>query len=396
MSSTRAQTGATGTQMQDTSMPYDKLVFFQEQLGLTEEEMERLDPYRSLFIAKKHEFASFLYNHFYQITRTRIILQHERAPGSLKEIWAYWFEAFFSAGWDKSFYGFLWRSGLRHVEVNLDQRFVNLGYCILRQYCHQIVSAEIPVASRGGVLLVIDKMLDLCLLVETNAYMVAASYCDREVMQGISHQIRNPITVIGGNARRLQKKSAADTETYKVLENIIQESKRLERLVVDIAAYIEMFQTEPKYSMASLEGLVAGALDRLSGKKTGDLKIEMDLDPAFPDVHGDPNDLETMFYYILENSIEALPADDPRIVISSRVKSYTSQFLEVVIFNSGAPPKAEDVNHFFAPFSSSKPTGTGFGLPIARLAAKKSLASLALVPVPGKGAKCIVNLPLPG
>jgi nitrogen-specific signal transduction histidine kinase len=382
--------------MLKNAMPYEKLLFFQKQIGLSAEELESLAPYRHLFVEKKDELAGFFYNRFYQITRTRMILEHEKRHGAMKEVWARWFQSLFESSWDESFFYYLWHSGLRHVEVNLDQSFINLGFCFIRQFCHQIVCSEIPIGSRGSILLTVNKMLDVCLLIETNAYMSATSYCDREVMKGISHQIRNPVTIIGGNAMRIRKKSEENSELYRACDNIILESMRLERLVKDIVVYLDVFQRESKYGIMSVGELVSSALGRLQPKMPKGTRIDVELDPSFPDVQGDPKDLEAMFYYLLENSMEALSPQNPVIEIKSRVKSFAASFLEVEIFNTGSPPKTEDLEDLSVPFSSSKPTGTGFGLPIARLAAKKNLASLVLLPLPEEGTKTIMHLPIPG
>lgn len=382
--------------MQQDLLPYDRFLFFKEQLGLSKEELGTLAPYRGTFVSRKEEFASYFYNFFYKITRTRMVLQHEQDRGNLKRIWTNWFASLFTTEWDEAFFSELWRSGIRHVEVNLDQQFLSLGYCIVRQFCHQIINSEIPLTSRGSVSLTIGKMVDLCLLVETSAYMAHTSHCDREVMKGVSHQLRNPITVIGGNAKRLQKKVPVDSDIYRSCENIIVESKRLERLVIDIGAYIEVFQHESKYVIVSLEELINSALGRLSAARRIEAEIVIELDKAYPDIQGDPTELESMLYYLLENSLEAVSAEKPYIKITSRVKSFASNFIDLEIFNTGLSPKPEDIGLLFSPFSSSKPAGTGFGLPIAQLAARKNLARLELIPVHGEGTRCIVSLPLPG
>ncbi len=125
------------------------------------------------------------------------------------------------------------------------------------------------------------------------------------------------------------------------------------------------------------------------------LSIHMDLDPRFPEVQGDPKDLETMFYYLLQNSLEAVNPDNPYIKISSKVKDPTSPFIEIEIFNTGTSPKPEEMGNLFVPFYSSKPYGTGFGLPIAQLAARKDLGELYLEALPDQGTKCLVKLPIP-
>ena len=55
-------------------------------------------------------------------------------------------------------------------------------------------------------------MLDLCLLIETEAYITHTTRCDLEVMREVADRVRNPVTVIGGNIRRMQKKGDASEQ----------------------------------------------------------------------------------------------------------------------------------------------------------------------------------------
>ncbi|MDY6880233.1 MAG: ATP-binding protein, partial [Thermodesulfobacteriota bacterium] len=97
-------------------------------------------------------------------------------------------------------------------------------------------------------------------------------------------------------------------------------------------------------------------------------------------VHGDGEDLETMFIYLLQNSMETADPEEPLIRIWSRPWQREASFVEVEIFNTGKPPEPEEMDHLFVPFYSSKPYGTGFGLPIAQLAARKNLGDIYLEP----------------
>jgi signal transduction histidine kinase len=377
-------------------MPYDKLVFFRNQLGLREDDLHDLDPHRAMLASHGEEFGQFFYEYFFQLPGTRILLQHESKPGNLRKTWAHWFESLFRLKVEERFLSQVWRSGTRHVELNLDQRFVNLGYAMVRRFCHEVIQEEVPTDRMEGVSWAVNRLIDLCLLVETHAYIAATSKCDREVVRGLAHQVRNPVTVIGGNIMRLQKKLNEDNPVYKVYDAIILESKRLERLVTDIHSYTELFQDDPNFTVIPLESLITRALRRLRGRHPMEqIILENDLDPRFPNVHGDAKAIETMFYYLLENSMEAVSPENPYIKISSQGLDSQPSFVQITIFNTGAPPQPEDLNSIFAPFHSSKTTGTGFGLPIARLVANKNLGDLALVPVPNQGTKCIVTLPLP-
>ena len=376
--------------------PIERLFWFQDKLRLGETEQEKLDQYRGVFSKNKERFAESFYQYFCQIPETRLILEHETRPGHLKKAWSQWFENLFTEGFNEQYLSYLWRSGLRHVELNLDQRFINLGYSIVRQFCNEIARGGIPVVDQDSVMSAIDKMVDLCLLIETYAYVAATSQCDMEIVKGISHQVRNPLTVIGGNIIRLQRQVDPRSPVNKTYETILGENKRLEAMVTDAGAYSEMFEKEPAFSEIPLESLISGALERLKPTHWVEkIKIDVDLNSKFPIVRGVPEDLEIMFYYLLQNSLEAIDPEAPYIRISSRQMNSTPSFLEIEIFNNGRPPSKEDMDNLFVPFYSSKPFGTGFGLPIARLAARKSLGDLTLEPVSDRGTKCVIKLPIP-
>jgi len=380
----------------DIPVPIERLVLFKNKLGLEDKDMERLNPYRGIFAGKGKEFSEYFHRFFLEIPETRIILEYEKHQDRLlKHIWPQWFESLFLKALDDRVVAYLWRSGLVHVEEKIDQRFINLGYSVIRQFCQNAAADSIPAADLRPVLTSIDKMLDFCLLIETQAYITATTRCDVEVVKGLSHQVRNPITIIGGNIMRLQKNSEPGSHLYEIYEIIMTECKRLEHMLIDTGIYSEMFQSEHEFYDVDLEVIISNVLEKLRPMGFPEnIKIDIELDAKFKRVKGDKKELTIMFYNILENSIEALKAEKPYIRISSKIEALGSQFVQIEIFNAGVPINENDMENLFIPFFSTKPGGTGFGLPIALLVAKKNLGDLFLEPVPNEGTRCIITLPL--
>ena len=380
----------------DTPVPFARLNWFQEKLGLGEQEQQTLARHRDVFLKDKERFAEEFFRYFWEIKETRIILDHERRGPHLKELWEYWYELIFTEAITPKVLGVLWKSGLRHVELNIDKRFINLGYAFVRQFFHETAKEALPSADLHEVTTALDKVVDFCVLIETHAYVVATSQCDLEVVRGISHQVRNPLTVIGGNILRLQKKLDPGSPVHQTYETILKENERLEAMVRDAATYSELYQKEPDISEASLASIISEALKGLEKDRAlKGVAIVVELSPEYPDVQGDSKDLETMFHYLLQNSIEAADAKKPLIRVSSRRKEKDLGFVEIEVFNNGRPPNQEEMDNLFVPFYSSKPQGTGFGLPIAQLAAKKNQGELYLERVPEQGTKCVIQLPVP-
>ena len=375
-------------------VPVEKLSWFQHKLRIEKRGLEKLKPYRSLFASRKKEFSESLHRYFYEIPETRAHIEHEKRPGHLKEAWMWWFGSLFEEGFSDAFTAAHWRSGLRHVEVNIDHRFITLAYCFLRQFCQKIVKDEIDPVEQEPVLEDIGKMVDFCLLIETQAFIEATTRCDLEVVKGISHQVRNPLTVIGGYIQRLKRDAEPESTVHRIYDTILDENRRLESMVKDVGVYSDMFQKKPHFSALSLQALISQALGNLEDVLSAiQPEIDIELDPRWSHVKGDSEDLEKLFYYLLQNSLENIDPERARIRIAARPCSDDSRFVEVVIFNTGTPPTAEDLTRLFIPFYSSKPYGTGFALPIAQLAARKNLGDLYLESVPDEGTRCTVRLP---
>jgi signal transduction histidine kinase len=377
-------------------VPYGKLYFIEEKLGLSERDLQVLDPYREIFVQRKDQFAQHFYDVFENIPETHLILEHGGRPGFLKKTWAAWFEFFFRTRLDDALLAYLWQIGVRHVEVNLDQRFSNLGFSVIRQFCHDVVLSEVPRDQAAPLLNVINKMLDLCLLIETEAYITHTTRCDLEVMREVADRVRNPVTVIGGNIRRLQKKLDATSKEYDLLQRLFMENLRLEGMMQDIKVYMEVFAGEPRVQKVDLDELIGLVLGRLRAEDPAardGVNVNVKLDQRARFVTGDADGLQQLFYYLLQNSFEAVAPDTGLIEISSRLEDGAGHNMRVEIVNTGAPLEAQEVERLFAPFYSTKVTGTGFGLAIAQVLARKHYGKIDLEPVPEGGVRVTVTLP---
>ncbi len=383
--------------MTDIAKPHKKLHLLLERIGVNDDDMKCLDPFRDLFIARKDAFAEYFYDSFLDIPDTRPMLEDERTPGLMKRVWAVWFEAFFRTAPDDGFLAYLWRVGVRHVEVGLDQRYSNLGFALIRQFCHGIAAEMIPAGQRSAVISSIDKMVDLCLLAETTAYIENTVSCDMEVMREVADRVRNPAMVIGWNIRKLQGKVDEGTREHGIYRMLMSENERLENMVNDIKIYIDLFHGEPLLKAVEVGPVINAAIGRLdAGHRYPGVTMTVGLDEQARFLRGDPEWLGHLFYYLIQNSFEAVDEKAPVIRVSSSVEAAPPFNITIEIFNSGSLPP-EEMERLFSPFFSTKTWGTGFGLPIARLVAKKHHATLSIRGgEDAKGTTVLVSFPNPG
>lgn len=380
--------------MSHVSVPFGKLRTFRKWLGLTEEDLETLAAYSNFFIRHKDEFAAYFHDFFVKIPEAKLIIEHERKEGYLLHAWANWFELLFSKGLDEGFLEYLWRVGTRHVEINLDKRFSNLGFSVVRQFCHQVVQAELPPEKAAEVLAALDKLVDFCLLVETDAYLAMTTRCDIEIIKGVADRIRNPVVVIGGNVGRLLKHVDPNDPVYPIYRFIHSQSTKCERLVSDIGTYMEVFEEEPLFERISIESLLDEVLEGLiSGGRYAQPLIEKDIDAGASHILADRKDMKALFVHLIENALEALAEENRLLKISSSLEGASPHSLAIEIFNSGVPISKENLEQLFSPFFTTKEGGTGFGLAIARLAARKNMGRLRIEPVKDEGTRVVLFLP---
>jgi signal transduction histidine kinase len=371
-------------------VPYEKLRFFQEKIGLGNDDWQEIQPFHHLFVEQSHPFAQYFYDFFFAIPETRLLLQHQSNPDFLRVAWAGWFKALFTSPLDERLLAYIWGIGVRHVQVDLDQRFSNLGFSLARQFCRRMLRSHLPADRISSVMGAVDKLLDLSLLIETSAYVENTTRCDLEVMKEMADRVRNPLTIIGGNIKRLQGRVDAESKEYNLYQTLFAENQKIDGMVRDIKVYMDLFDRELDMETVDIGQIVRDVESevRTEAEAKG-VRIETEL---IGSVLGNGAALARMFSYLLRNSIEAVDQGGS-IRVTGHDEDLSSRNFVVEIFNSGKPPEVQEMDRLFAPFYSTKPMGTGFGLPIAQLIARKHYGRLSMEAVDNSGTRVTVILP---
>jgi signal transduction histidine kinase len=186
-------------------VPLERLRLFVRELDLDEGRLATIARYRSAFLSRKQEFAEFLYGVLFKFSQTSIVFERQTTPERLKLVWGHWFERLWTHSDEDDLLASVWRSGMTHVRLGIDHRFISLGYAQVRRFCRGMVAQDVPPHEHVRVMEALDRLIDLSILVETDAFITGGAKCAREVIMGVAHQIRNPIMVIGGFASRLNR-----------------------------------------------------------------------------------------------------------------------------------------------------------------------------------------------
>lgn len=381
--------------MPHTYLPLNRLRQFVELLGLGGEKQSPLEKWSEVFLPHADEFALGIETFVMSRPQLRIIRENQHPPTRLNSNWMRWYSMIFSTGADETLMTAIWRSGQAHVVYNVDHRYVSLAYNIARAFCHEVALKHLPMKDQPLVLTLVDKMIDFSILVETDAFVTYATQCELEVIQGISHQVRNPISVIGGKARKLLKLHPEDTVIRDAAETILAEAVRLEHMARNVSTYMDITRSEARFIPAPLEAILAASKDKVEvGASLTDAVVTISIDPKASVLSADPAELTTMFTCLLENAFHYADPDDPRVDITATTNPVRDGFAIITIANNGETFNPALLGQAFSPFHSSAPMATGFGLPMARVIASKYSGNITLAPMEPRGTKSVVTMPL--
>jgi signal transduction histidine kinase len=96
------------------------------------------------------------------------------------------------------------------------------------------------------------------------------------------------------------------------------------------------------------------------------ITVTTNLDADLPSVHADPDGLHQVLLNLINNAVDAMP-DGGHLTITTRTaRADTGRVAELLVEDTGPGFAPEIVDHLFDPMWTTKATGSGFGLSIAR------------------------------
>jgi len=189
------------------------------------------------------------------------------------------------------------------------------------------------------------------------------------MLEGISHQIRNPIAAIGGYTQRLVKTSTASPKGKSYLHQILHETKRLEIMIQRLEEYILI--PKPTFRKEKIEEVVEAVLQTFS-KEATEKGVSINLEARALEGEGDcfmDKDLiAKALFYIFENSLEAVG----RLPMGKKGETVrVSLFgdggnIGVSISDKGEGIPKKNIDRIFEPFFSTRPDRVGLGLTFAK------------------------------
>jgi signal transduction histidine kinase len=192
-------------------------------------------------------------------------------------------------------------------------------------------------------------------LVDAERYAALGRMADQ-----LLHEIRNPLSTIGGMAKILKRK-LKDSELTDYVETMVKESERVEKTLTVLFDFAKV----PELNLEPVRvcDLIKASLALLQSELD---RHNITLDVHFPDLEPvlflDPIYIQQAFLNILKNAVEAMP-EGGLLTVSM---STPGRNVEIQITDTGLGMARGHLNKADEPFFTTKTHGLGLGLSLAK------------------------------
>jgi len=223
-----------------------------------------------------------------------------------------------------------------------------------------------------------------------------------ELAAGLAHEIKNPLAGIQGGVDILIRRRDKNDPEREALEGMRHEVERIDSTVRAL-----LDRARPRLvsvRASSLTEIVGRAVNlaraQLANATSRGRRISIEFEPPHDrmTIQIDPPQIEDAVLNLIINAIEAADGDGRVTVRIGRSQGDGGEEFEdeaiVEVSDNGRGISEEDLVRIFNPFFTTRPGGTGLGLPAVRRIARAHGGRVEVSSSLGKGSTFTIRLPL--
>ncbi len=205
----------------------------------------------------------------------------------------------------------------------------------------------------------------------------------------LAHEIRNPLTTIGGFAASIARKHPDESVTHRNARIIYEEVRRLERTLVNVLDYTRPLR--PEKSTVDINRIVRETVDQFTQQlEEGNIRLEMSVQEDLPHIQADGEMMKQVVLNLVKNAIEAMESKEEGIL--SIETTCDGDHVRIDVADTGVG-MAEDVReNLFSPFFTTKVAGVGLGLSVSQRIVRQHGGEMKVDSELGGGAHFTVSL----
>ncbi|MGH7786638.1 MAG: sensor histidine kinase [Candidatus Binatia bacterium] len=209
-----------------------------------------------------------------------------------------------------------------------------------------------------------------------------------EVSAAVAHGIRNPVAGIKTAAHVAGLEVGREHAAHSIIGDIIAESNKLEARIKALLNFARPF--EPQRAPAGPAALVDEAAAALRSQiAAARVELSVAVDPQLPTVLLDRAQMVEVLLILMSNAVDAMP-DGGRLAVAARCD--VAQ-LTIDVRDSGPGMSPEQQSRLFRLFSTTKPTGNGIGLAVAKKIVDRHGGQITVQSAVGTGTCFTIHLP---
>ena len=215
-----------------------------------------------------------------------------------------------------------------------------------------------------------------------------------EMARQVAHEIKNPLTPVQLSAEHLLRVHADRGEPLSpVLESCVSSILQQVHLLRRIASEFSSFAGSPRVTPepTSLDRLVAGVLDPYRIGLDDRIRLAVAVPATLPDLSIDPTLVTRAITNVVENALHAMPGGGVLALEASADDSWVT----LSIRDTGVGLDEAALGRIFEPYFSTRASGTGLGMAIAKRNVELNGGSVHVASRRGEGTTVMLRLPLP-
>jgi signal transduction histidine kinase len=209
------------------------------------------------------------------------------------------------------------------------------------------------------------------------------------LVQGVAHEIRNPVTTIGGFAGRLEKELKGRPKLQKYISFIMEQSERLENIVKQVREFSDILSGKLK------TGEITGVLDQVIEKfeplaQRQNIAFSFQIDRGLPLIKMDSAQLMLALTNVIENALDSMP-EGGNLTLTAKLEEH---YIKINILDTGCGIAQKDQASVYDPFFTSKTRGAGLGLTMVHQIIMNHNGEIEIKSQEGKGTQVTLSFPL--
>jgi two-component system sensor kinase FixL len=213
----------------------------------------------------------------------------------------------------------------------------------------------------------------------------------------IAHELNQPLTAVANYGHACLALLAAGHQDIdrlrEILRKIVRQAEWAGELIHRMRDFLR--KQDPEYQPVNINQLIGDVLVLLEAEARGhDIDIQLQLEPALPEIMGDRVLLGQVIVNLARNAIDALrqqPSGPRRLTITTA--SDGSPAVRVAVRDSGPGMSENTLERLFQPFFTTKTEGLGMGLAISRSLVEAHGGKLQAVSRPGQETTMTFTIP---